>query len=48
MVLWNFDFLWKNDGTMEKKLWYYGQNYCTMEKKTMVLYRELRKFDLLW
>ena len=25
MVLWNFDLLWK--------LWYYGKNYGTMEKK---------------
>ena len=30
MVLWNFDLLWKNNDTMEKKLilyrklWYYG------------------------
>ena len=39
MVLWNFDFLWKNYGTMEK-------NYGTMDKtivqwkKTMVVYTE--------
>ena len=32
--------------TMEK-LWYYGKNYGTMEK-TMVLYRKLWNFDLLW
>ena len=30
-----------------KKLWYYGKNYGTMEK-TMVLYRKLCNFDLLW
>ena len=37
MVLWTFDLLWKNYGTMEKKtygtmekLWFYG-------KKTLVL-----------
>ena len=29
----------------KKKLWYYRQNYGTMAK-TMVLYRELLKFDL--
>ena len=29
------------------KLWYYGKNYGTMEK-TMVLYRKLWNFDLLW
>ena len=35
MVLWNFDLLWKNYGTMEKtmvlwtKLWYYTENYGT-------------------
>ena len=28
-----------------KKLWYFGQNYGTMDK-TMVLYRELWNFDL--
>ena len=31
MVLWNFDLLWKNYGTMEK---------------TMVMYRDLRNFNL--
>ena len=30
-----------------EKLWYYGKNYGTMEK-TMVLYRKLWNFDLLW
>ena len=30
-----------------EKLWYYGKNYDTMEK-TMVLYRKLWNFDLLW
>ena len=39
MVLWNFDLLWKNYGTLEK--------YGTMEK-TMVVYRELWNFYLLW
>ena len=38
MVLWNFDLIWKNYGTMEKtmelerKLWYFGQNYGTIPK----------------
>ena len=44
MVLWNFDLLWKNHGTMEK-LWQYGQNFGTMEK-TIVLYQRLWNFDL--
>ena len=30
-----------------EKLWYYGKNYGTMEK-TMILYRKLWNFDLLW
>ena len=36
MVLWNFDLLWKNYGTMKKsmvlwkKLWYYTENYGTL------------------
>ena len=53
MVLWK-----KNYGTLGEKLWlyytenfgtliYYGKNYGTMEK-TMVLYRKLWNFDLLW
>ena len=28
-------------------LWYYGKNYGTMEK-TMVLWKKLWNFDLLW
>ena len=28
----NFDLLWKNDGDMEKKLWYYGKNYDNIPK----------------
>ena len=48
MVLWNFDLLWKNYGTMEK-LWYYKQNYGTLPKtmehqftkKKMVDYQKL-------
>ena len=32
MVLWNFDLLWKTMVLWEKKLWYYGQNYGTMDK----------------
>ena len=27
--LWNFDLLWKNCGTMEKKLWYTTENFGT-------------------
>ena len=30
-----------------EKLWYYGKNYGTMEK-TMVLWKKLWNFDLLW
>ena len=42
MTLWNFDLLWKNYGTMEINLRYYGLNFGTMEKnfripKTMEL-----------
>ena len=35
MVLWNFDLVWTNYGTMEKtmvlwiKFWYYTENYGT-------------------
>ena len=25
MEVWNFDYLWKNYGTMEEKLWYHGK-----------------------
>ena len=32
MVLWNFDLLWKNYGTMEKT-WYYTENYSTLIAK---------------
>ena len=32
MVLWNFDLLWENYGTMEKKLWYYRNNYGAIPK----------------
>ena len=30
MVLWNFDLLWKNYGTILKKLWYYTENNSTL------------------
>ena len=30
-----------------EKLWYYGKNYGTIPK-TMILYRKLWNFDLLW
>ena len=36
MVLWNFDLLWKNCGSMEKTMVLWEKNYGTMEK-TMVL-----------
>ena len=32
MVLWNFDLLWENCATMEKKLWYYRNNYGAIPK----------------
>ena len=42
MVLWSFDLLWYNYGTMEKtivlwkKLWYYGKN-CGTTARTFEL-----------
>ena len=30
---------------MEKKIWYHGKNYGTMDKN-MILYRKLWNFDL--
>ena len=32
MVVWNFDILLKNYGTIEKKIWYYPKNYGTIPK----------------
>ena len=36
MVLWNFDLQWKNNGTMGKELWYYGNNCGTIPKTTEI------------
>ena len=56
MVPWNFDFLWKNYGTMEK-LWYYGKklldytdNYGNLiyKHKNLENYKKLRNSDLYW
>ena len=45
VVLRNFDLLWKNYGTMGKKLWFY-KNKIWYYDKTMVLYRKLWNFHL--
>ena len=39
----NFDLLWKNYGTLEKQLCYYGENHATMNK-TMILLLKTIKF----
>ena len=39
MALWNFDLLWKTM-VLWTKVWYYGQNYGTMDK-TIVLWTKL-------
>ena len=48
MVLWNFDFLWKNYrtmaknyGTLEKKLWFY------VKKKTTKLWYYIENYGTL-
>ena len=40
MALWNFDLLSWKTMVLWTKLWYYGQNYGTMDK-TIVLWTKL-------
>ena len=43
MVLWNFDLLWQNYGTIGKNvvlwknIWCHGKNYGTMEKNGTIM-----------
>ena len=46
MVLWNFDLLWKTM-VLWKKVWYYGQNYCTILRTIELRFRKKKKHGRL-
>ena len=46
MVLWNFDLLWKTM-VLWKKVWYYGQNYCTILRTIELRFTKKKKHGIL-